>query len=84
MKAACNKPGLVPQLEIIVTELEKCKKSLSEYLRYVDDAIDNKFAPAFLQRFRKRKKSRFVHGEALRREAVYGGGGGLILERRRS
>lgn len=39
VKAACNKPGLVPKLEIIVTELEKCKKSLSEYLRYVDDAI---------------------------------------------
>ncbi|CAM9165488.1 unnamed protein product, partial [Laminaria digitata] len=32
VKAACNKPGLVPKLEIIVTELEKCKKSLSEYL----------------------------------------------------
>lgn len=35
VKAACNKPGLVPKLEIIVVELEKCKKSLSEYLRYV-------------------------------------------------
>lgn len=33
VKAACNKPGLVPKLEIIVVELEKCKKSLSEYLR---------------------------------------------------
>ncbi|CAM9114065.1 unnamed protein product, partial [Sphacelaria rigidula] len=32
VKAACNKPGLVPKLEIIVVELEKCKKSLSEYL----------------------------------------------------
>lgn len=35
VKAACNKPGLVPKLEIIVVELEKCKKSLSEYLRFV-------------------------------------------------
>ncbi|CAN0205861.1 unnamed protein product, partial [Scytosiphon promiscuus] len=32
VKAACNKPGLVPKLEIIVVELEKCKKSLGEYL----------------------------------------------------
>ncbi|CAB1104525.1 unnamed protein product [Ectocarpus sp. CCAP 1310/34] len=32
VKAACNKPGLVPKLEIVVVELEKCKKSLSEYL----------------------------------------------------
>lgn len=56
VKAACNKPGLVPKLEIIVTELEKCKKSLSEYLRYVNDAIEIKRAPAFPQRFRKRQK----------------------------
>lgn len=40
VKAACNKPGLVPKLEIIVVELEKCKKSLSEYLRWVVIAVE--------------------------------------------